>query len=244
MTVETKKNSARGRHPRGHAYDTHRGIPAGDESHAVSLGLVDRHLHAVRSNIQTDAKVAINERGGLAFGHDLDRSVGQEYALVHPIAVDGFEPSETMRVYPALVGLDENFGADLGAVGGDAVGEEDLLHESLHVVEVDDGEDLIVRRRGGRRGRRRRRRRVEFDAEDGPADGEYHVRRIGSLGIAVLSQLGRERLAYGVVEVASGIIADDPQEVVTCHLVPPRRAFAHERRRVGGGGSAKEAYTA
>ncbi len=47
------------------SYNTHHGIPAGNKSHPISLGLVDCHLHAVRSDVQADAEVAITSAEAL-----------------------------------------------------------------------------------------------------------------------------------------------------------------------------------
>ncbi len=66
------------------------------------------------------------------------------YAPVHPVIVDGLEPPETKQVYTMLVGLDEDFGADLGTIRGDSIGEEDITHESLHVVQVTMGRSLLL----------------------------------------------------------------------------------------------------
>ena len=82
------------------------------------LSVFFRHTH-----------LPVHQRGGFALRHDIDGLIGEQNAVVHAIAVDGLEPSQAVGVDAALVGFDEDLRSGLGAFGGDAVGEEDVLHE-------------------------------------------------------------------------------------------------------------------
>ena len=126
--------------------------------------------------------------------------------------VDGLEPSQAVAVNAALVGLDENVGADLGPLRRDAIGDEHLVHELLHVVKVENGVGLLfssataVGRLGlfGGRG--------DADAINRRADGEQHVGGVGAVRGGVGFELVGKGRAEGGIEVASGVLADEVEE--------------------------------
>lgn len=78
---------------------------------------------------------------------------------------------------------------------------------TLHVIKVHNGQlgGLVpiggLRLLGGRG--------LELDPEHRLADGEDDVGAIDALGLAVLSELGRELGAHGGVGVAAGVFPDD-----------------------------------
>lgn len=117
-----------------------------------------------------------------------------------------------MAVDAALVGLDENVGADLGPLGRDAVREEHLVHELFHVVKVQDGVGLLVLggtavgRLGlfGRRG--------DADAIDGGSDGKQHIRGVGTVRGSVGLELVGKGGAEGGIEMSSRVLADEIEE--------------------------------
>ena len=126
--------------------------------------------------------------------------------------IDGLEPTQTVAVNAALVGFDEDVGADLGPLGRDAIRDEHLVHELFHVVKVQNGVGLLfssataVGRLGlfGGRG--------NADAIDGGSDGKQHIGWIGivrgSVGLELVGKGGAE----GGIEMSSRVLADEVKE--------------------------------
>ena len=79
-----------------------------------------------------------DERGGRLL-QDLDVGLGQQRTVLDAIEVYGFEPVDAVTRDAAAIGFDEDVGADLGILAGDAVRLEDVDHEVVHEVEGNVG---------------------------------------------------------------------------------------------------------
>ena len=125
--------------------------------------------------------------------------------------VNGLQPAKAVAVDAALVGLDEDVGADLGPLRRHPVRQEHLVHELLHVVKVHDGVGFLFAatavRRLGLLGRRR-----DGHAVDGRTDGEQDVGGVDIVGGGVGLELVGEGGAEGGVEMASGVRADEAEQ--------------------------------
>ena len=144
------------------------------------------------------------------------QSCGQIKSYYHILIttyIDGLEAAQTVAVDAALVGLDENVGADLGPLRRDAVGDEHLVHEFLHVVKVEDGVGLLFRSAGTAIGRLDLLGgRGDADAINRRADGKQYVGGVGivrgSVGLEPVGKGGAE----GGIEMASRVLADEVEE--------------------------------
>ena len=65
----------------------------------------------------THPMMAVNHRGGWALTNDLEFGFGKLDPLLDAVVINRFEPTNTMRVDPALVGGDQDIGADSGLFG-------------------------------------------------------------------------------------------------------------------------------
>ena len=75
-----------------------------------------------------------DERGGRLL-QNLDVGLGQQRAVLDAVQVDGLETVDAVTRDAAAIGFDEDVGADLGILAGDAVRIEDVDHEVVHEVE-------------------------------------------------------------------------------------------------------------
>lgn len=112
------------------------GVLGHHETNAMFLGLLNRQLHAVRANVEAQAKVAVHQGGGGSLLEDLDGLVGVQNAVLDAIEVDRFQATNAVGIDATLVCLDQDVRGDAGFLRRNADGLESVNHEGLKVIEV------------------------------------------------------------------------------------------------------------